>query len=127
MKANARHFAQFQKVMDLVKTIKAEDEHLVQLQNQTGLVEEAMTVEGKHRFQRCSRGKEESSDQQDPSAFGATPKCQSSEIQDRVSGRRGLQAWWEPRKNAHLEAGFQQDAGGPCRSYTGRTNDLDET
>jgi hypothetical protein len=34
--------------MDLVKTIKAGDEHLVQLQNQMGLVGGSMTAEGKH-------------------------------------------------------------------------------
>jgi hypothetical protein len=44
-----------------------------------------------------------------------------------VSGQCGLQAWWEPRKDAHPEAGLQQDAGGPCQSYIGRTNNLDET
>jgi hypothetical protein len=39
MKANARHFAQFQ---NLVKTIKAGNEHLAQLQNQISLIEEAI-------------------------------------------------------------------------------------
>jgi hypothetical protein len=55
-RANERHFAQFQNMMDLVKTINAVDECLAQLQNQMGLLEEVMTAGGKHRAQiqkRC--------------------------------------------------------------------------
>jgi lipoate synthase len=46
MKVTIRHPAQFQNVLDLLKTIKAGDE-----QNQTGLIEEAMTAGGKRRAQ----------------------------------------------------------------------------
>jgi hypothetical protein len=51
MKANERHLAQFQNMMDLAKMIKAGDECLAHLQNQMGLKEEAMMVEGKHHTQ----------------------------------------------------------------------------
>lgn len=129
MKANERHLAQFQNVMNFKRWVW--DKHLYQLYNQMGLIEQAMKVKDKHHdkiqkkmnlmkvvgerwcqkrqyrqfsihgvphqdkdtkeilycnFQHCSREKEESPDQQDPCEFGATPKCQSSEIQDRVSG-----------------------------------------
>jgi hypothetical protein len=46
-----RHLAQFQNVMDLLKTIKAGDEHLAQLQNEVDLIEEATMAEGKHLAQ----------------------------------------------------------------------------
>jgi hypothetical protein len=46
MKANGRHLAQFQNVMDLVKMITAGDKRLAQLPIQMDLMEEAMMVEG---------------------------------------------------------------------------------
>jgi hypothetical protein len=51
MKANERHLAQFQNVMDLVKMIMAGNKHLAQLLIQKDLMEEAMMVEDKHHAQ----------------------------------------------------------------------------
>jgi hypothetical protein len=51
MKANERHLAQFQNMMDLVKMIKVGDECFAQLLNHMDLMEEAMMAEGKHRAQ----------------------------------------------------------------------------
>jgi hypothetical protein len=51
MKANARCLAQFQNVVDLMKTIKARDEHCAQLQIQMDLTEKALKAEDEHHAQ----------------------------------------------------------------------------